>query len=102
MKKIVGSIVMAAMVFGLMGCFVDDNTKEKAKELTFDNQSRYTVEVIPLTIEFTAFYMASGERRTFKDIANPDFRYEPTWKVAEGSESTDRYVVFVDALPGSE
>ena len=56
MKKVIVSIVMIALAFGLTGCLLgDDDTKEKAKQLTFSNQSHYTVQVIPLTVDFGAF-----------------------------------------------
>lgn len=97
MKKILMVAAIVALALSMVGC--DDDTKEKAKELTFVNDSHYTVQVIPLTIEFQTFALLSGERRKFGGIENPDFRYEPDWQVEEGQESTDRYVVFVDLTP---
>ena len=76
-----------------------NGAKEKAKELTFENMSGYTVAVIPLTIEWGGFSLAPGQRMKLKDIDNPDFRYEPSERVQEGSASTERYIVFVDAPP---
>jgi len=98
MKKLLASVVLAAMVLGLAaGC--EDDTDEKAKELTFVNQSAYVVQVIPLTIEWGAFALAPGDRQKLKDIDNPDFRFEPESLVQEGINSEERYVVFVNALP---
>jgi hypothetical protein len=99
MKKWIFGVLMAVVLCGLTGCFEDDS-KEKAKEVIFENQSRYTVNVISLTIEWGSFALAPGQRVKLKDIENVDYRYEPTWKVQEGSASTVRYIVFVDALPG--
>lgn len=101
MKKVIFGLALTVLVCGLTGCFEDDS-KEKAKELTFNNQSHYTVNVISLTIEWGSFGLAPGQRVKFKDIDNPDFRYEPEWAVQEGSDSTDRYIVFVNAPPSSE
>ena len=98
MRKAIFSAALAAVVCCLAGCFEDDS-KEKAKELTFENMSGYTVAVIPLTIEWGGFSLAPGQRLKLKDIDNPDFRYEPSERVQEGSASTERYIVFVDAPP---
>lgn len=97
MKKIFLSLAMAALVLGLTGC--EDDTKEKAKRMTYDNKSRFTVAVIPLSVEYGGFMLPSGEKRTFKDVTSPDFRFEPADKVMESSESMERYVIFVDKPP---
>ncbi len=94
MRKILLGIVALALAAGLAGC--EDDTKEKARELSFDNQSRYTVHVVPLTIEWSKFPLLSGQKRTLKNIKNPDFTYTPDWKVEEGVNSTERRVIFVD------
>jgi hypothetical protein len=97
MKKIIFSLALMVLLLGLTGC--EDDTKEKAKRMTYDNKSRLTVAVIPLSVEYGGFYLPSGEKRTFKDVTSPDFRYEPAEKVMESSESTERYVIFVDKPP---
>jgi hypothetical protein len=100
MKKWIYSVLMAVVLCGLTGCFEDDS-KEKAKEVIFENQSRFTVNVISLTIEWGSFGLAPGQRVKLKNIENVDYRYEPSWRVQEGSASTPRYIVFVDSPPQS-
>lgn len=94
MKNIILVVAAMALACGLAGC--EDDTKEKARELSFDNQSRYTVHVIPLTIEWEKFPLLSGQKRTFKNVKNPDFTFSPDWRVKEGANSTKRHVIFVD------
>ncbi len=97
MNRILLALAAVSLILGLAAC--EDKTKERARELVFDNKSRYTVDVIPRTIEIDRFSLPSGERVKFKNIKNPDFRYEPMTKVQEGMESKERYVVFVDKPP---
>lgn len=94
MKKVGFGLLLAFCVLGLVAC-----EEEKNNDLTFDNASRLTVTVIPLSTEWGGFDLAPGERKKLKDIQNPDYRFEPDSQVQEGSSSTERYIIFVDAPP---
>ena len=98
MRKMIASVALVALMCCLTGCFEEDS-REKAKRVSFENASGYVVSVIPLTIEWGGFTLAPGQRVKLKDIDNVDFRYEPSDRVQEGSASTERYIVFVDAPP---
>ncbi len=98
MRKLIASVAMVTLMGCLTGCFEEDS-REKAKRVTFENMSGYTVAVIPLTIEWGGFTLAPGQRVKLKDIDNVDYRYEPSERVQEGIASTERYIVFVDAPP---
>ena len=91
---------LAVWLLAAGGCeFLRD--EPEPNKMVFENRSHRAVSVIPLTIEFEAFGMYPGDKVTLHDIENPDFRYEPADYVQEGTESEDRYVIFVDALPGA-
>ena len=79
---------------GMVGCDLDQDSKYN--DLEFDNASRFTVSVIPLTAEWSGFSLAPGEKKKFGNIDNPDFSWEPIDKVAVGVSSSTRDVVFVD------
>jgi hypothetical protein len=96
MKKI---MVLAALVSGLIfmtGCEEDSDSDNN---LTFENMSSRTVQVIPLTSEWGAFTLAPGEMKKLYDIRDVDYRLRPDARVQEGSASTDRYVIIVDSPP---
>ncbi|MBP7831306.1 MAG: hypothetical protein KA248_15465, partial [Kiritimatiellae bacterium] len=92
-------ILVAAALLPLIGC---EDYDKKANRLTFENASRYTVQVIPLTTEWEGFTLGMGERVRLNDIRDVDYRYEPEGAVQEGSASSERYIVFVDAPPSDE
>lgn len=85
--------MLVISLLSLTGCDLEDS---KYNDLSFENVSRFNVEVIPLTTEWAGFTLAPGERRKFDDIDNPDFTWEPIDKVELGVASTDRDVIFVD------
>ncbi len=80
----------------LAGC---DLQEDKFDDLKFDNASRYTVQVTPLTTEWSGFSLAPGEKRNFDKIDNPDFTWKPLDKVDVSVSSTDRNITFVDRAP---
>lgn len=95
---LIHAMIVGLLLAALTGCeFLRD--EPEPDKLVFENMSHFVVTVYPLTIHFTPFSMAPGEKVTLKNIPNPDFRFEPTKWVQEGKESTDRHVVFVDAVP---
>ena len=85
-------------LLSLTGCLFDSTADDK-KDLTFENASRSTVQVIPLTTEWVGFTLAPGLKQDVGGVRDIDFRYEPLNRVQEGSASTERYIVFVDAIP---
>ncbi len=97
MKRLILGLVMGVLMLGLTGC--EDDTKEKARELTFENQASVAVAVIPLVVEWGGFMLPPGQTMKLKNIRNPDYRYEPKDKVTEGSMSKTRNIVFVDTIP---
>lgn len=99
MKKFIFSVLMAAAMLSLIGC---EDYDKKANRLTFENASRFTIQVIPLTTEWAGFTLAPGDRVRLNDIRDVDYRYEPEGAVQEGSASSERYIVFVDAPPSEE
>lgn len=96
-RRLIYGIALFLGLLSLTACF--DNTADDKKNLTFENFSRATVRVIPLTIEWVGFTLAPGERKELGGVRDADFRYEPANRVQEGSASTARYIVFVDAPP---
>ncbi|MBU1694565.1 MAG: hypothetical protein KKC51_11460 [Verrucomicrobia bacterium] len=96
MKRLFISILMAVWMFSLTGCESDYSNNFR---LTFENASRFTVQVIPLTTEWGGFSVAPGEIVKLDDIRDVDYRFEPADNVQEGSASTERYIIFVDAAP---
>lgn len=98
MKKL---MVLAALVSGLFfmtGCEEDSDSDNN---LTFENMSSRTVQVIPLTSEWAAFTLQPGEKKKLFDIRDVDYRLRPDARVQEGSASTERYIIIVDAPPES-
>ena len=96
MKSLLLSILMAGVMLGLTGC---EDYEAKANRLTFENASRFTVQVIPLTTEWSGFSIAPGEIVKLDDVRDLDYIFEPADSVQEGSASTERYIIFVDAPP---
>jgi hypothetical protein len=100
MKILLSSILMAVLMLSLTSCEMADDSK--ANRLTFENASRVTVQVIPLTTEWSGFSLAPGEIVRLDDIRDVDYVFEPADSVQEGSASVERYIVFVDAPPSEE
>ena len=96
MKSLFTSISMAVLMLSLAGC---EDYESKAFRLTFENASRVTVQVIPLTTEWSGFSIAPGEIVKLDDVRDLDYIFEPADSVQEGSASTERYIIFVDAPP---
>jgi len=99
MKILSFNILMAVLMLGFVGC---DDQSDEANKLYFENASRFSVQIIPLSTEWSGFSLAPGEIRELDDIRDIDFRYEPEEEVQEGSASTERYIIFVDAPPAPE
>ena len=97
MKKALLVILLAIVAAGLAGCEDYDT-----RPLQFVNSSDYVVKVVSLSAELTGFNLAPGERRKMTDIRDVDFYFEPEDKVQEGSASTERFIVFVNAEPEEE
>lgn len=93
------SAVAALALFGLISC---DFSESKYNDLDFYNASSYTVEVIPLTSEWERFTLAPGEEKSFGDVENPDYTWEPQDKVGVGVASDDRDVIFVNKIEEPE
>lgn len=100
MKSLLFGILVAVLMLSLTSCEMADDSK--AFRLTFENASRVTVQVIPLTTEWSGFSIAPGEIVKLNDIRDVDYVFEPTDSVQEGSASTERYIIFVDAPPSEE
>jgi hypothetical protein len=99
MKKTWLLLMVVVVALACAGC--EDDTKEKARQLTFENRSSYVIDIVPLTIEWQGFSLAPNEIVTLKDIDNVDWyfsRPSPS-KVQEGSSSQERWVIFVNAIP---
>jgi hypothetical protein len=102
MKYLLHGILAAGLMIGLAGCDDVLTGSSDSSPLTFENASRLTVEVIPLTTEWGGFVLQPMDTKKMKDIRDIDFRYEPDKKVNLGSASTERHIVFVDAPPDDE
>ena len=98
MNKFLFSVCLVVWVLGFTGCELFSSGDEYPS-LTFENASRSTVTVYPLTTEWGAFSLAPTEVKEMADIRDTDYRFEPHLKVQEGSASTENYVIFVDAPP---
>ena len=101
MKKWLLGGGLAVWLLAAGGCEFLRNEPE-AHKLVFENRSHHAVSVIPLTIEFETFGMYPGDRVTLHHIQNPDYRFEPAEYIQEGTESDERYVIFVDAPPAAQ
>ena len=96
MKNVAYLVLTAVLLLGLTGCFEDDYDPN---QLRFENASSYSVMVYSLTTEWAGFPLDPGMVVVLEDIQNVDYRFEPTDRVQEGSASTTRDVVFVNAPP---
>ena len=96
MKSLFTGILMAVLMLSLAGC---EDYESKAYRLTFENASRFTVQVIPLTTEWSGFSLAPNEIVKLNDIRDVDYSFAPEGQVQEGSASTERYIIFVDTPP---
>ena len=98
MKRLLLTVAVLLPLLGLLGCELFEDQPEWG-DLTFENASRFTVTVYPLTTQWGAFSLAPTDTKNLGDIRDADFRYEPKLKVQLGKSSTSRNVVFVDAPP---
>ena len=96
MKKLAYLVLTAIVLLGLTGCFEDDYDPN---QLRFENASSYSVMVLSLTTEWAGFPLDPGMVVVLEDIQNVDYRFTPEDRVKEGSASTERDVVFVNAPP---
>ena len=96
MKSLAYILLTAVLLLGLTGCFEDDYDPN---QLRFENASSYTVMIYSLTTEWGGFPLDPGMVVVLEDIQNVDYRFEPKDRVQEGSASTTRDVVFVNAPP---
>ena len=97
LKPLWRGLFAAVLLAGLAGCIGDD--ADEVYDLSFENLSSHTVTVVSLTSEWGGFTLAPGESITLRDIQNIDYYYVPSSRVQEGSDSTEREVVFVNAPP---
>ena len=91
MKKALLGILLAVMAFGLAGCENYDT-----QPLEFVNASSFDVVITSLSIEWTGFVLAPGEKRKMEGIRDVDYTFYPNTRVQEGFATTDRYIVFVN------
>ncbi len=91
MKRFLLVLLMAAAAVSLAGCEDYDE-----QPLEFINSSSYTVFITSLSIEWTGFALAPGQRQKLTKIRDVDYSFEPDHLVEEGFASTARYIVFVD------
>ena len=101
MKKCGLILALVLLAFAVVGC--EDDTKEKAKRLTFENQSSYVLVIQPLTIEWNGFSLPPGEKKTLHDIDNIDHyvKSPSSSKVKRAIASKPRYVIYVNAEPSA-
>ena len=92
MKKAGFAILMAIVAATIVGC--EDYDEEP---LHFVNSSSYVVTITSLSTEWVGFAIAPGQERKLSDIRDVDYTFSPEKWVQEGSASTDRYIVFVNA-----
>jgi hypothetical protein len=96
MKRFLFFLALMACV-GITGCELIDD--EEDRDLTFVNQARRSVQVIPLTIEWKGFTLKPGEKKKLYDVRDVDYRLRPDSWFKLGSASTERYIIIVDAPP---
>jgi len=100
-RTLFGSILLAILVLGFTSCEPFSSSSTGSDDLKFENASSHTVQVIPLTTEWSGFSLAPGEKRILHNIRDVDFYFEPTATVQEGSASLARSIIFVDAPPSA-
>lgn len=96
MNKWTFSALLGGLVIGLVGCELDDNLTETARQLKFENSSQRNVKVISLSGEFETFVFGPSQKVTLEDIRLPDYDWSPKDKVQVSSRSSSRNVIFVD------
>ncbi len=96
MKKFLAYMMLASTLAFTVGCELEES---EDLNLTFENMSSREVQVIPLTSEWAAFTLRPGEKKKLYDIRDIDYRLRPDSRVQEGSASTERYIIIVDAPP---
>ena len=92
MKRALLAILMAIVAATIVGC--EDYDEEP---LQFVNSSSYVVTVTSLSTEWVGFALAPGQERKLSGIRDVDYTFSPDEWVQEGSATTERYVVFVNA-----
>lgn len=96
MKKLLAYMMLASSLAFIAGCELEESDD---LNLTFENMSSREVQVIPLTSEWAAFTLQPGEKKKLYDIRDIDYRLRPGSRVQEGTASTERYIIIVDAPP---
>ena len=91
MKKILFVLLMVLVAATLTGCEDYDE-----QPLEFINSSTHAVIITSLSIEWTGFALAPGQRQKLTGIRDVDFDWSPSKYVKQGFASTDRYIVFVN------
>ena len=92
MKKAWLAILMAIVAATIVGCEDYDE-----QPLHFANSSSYVVTITSLSTEWVGFALAPGQERKMSGIRDVDYTFSPEKWVQEGSASTERYIVFVNA-----
>ncbi len=92
MKKAWLAILMAIVAATIVGC--EDYDEEP---LQFVNSSSFVVTVTSLSTEWVGFALAPGQDRKLSGIRDVDYTFTPEKWVQEGSATTERYIVFVNA-----
>ena len=92
MKRAWLAILLAIVAATIVGCEDYDE-----QPLHFVNSSSYVVTVTSLSTEWVGFAIAPGQERKLSDIRDVDYTFSPEKWVQEGSASTERYIVFVNA-----
>ena len=92
MKKAWLAILMAIVAATIVGC--EDYDEEP---LHFVNSSSFVVTVTSLSTEWVGFALAPGQDRKLSGIRDVDYTFSPEKWVKEGSATTERYIVFVNA-----
>ena len=92
MKKALFAFLMAVVAGSLAGC--EDYYEEP---LHFVNSSSYVVTITSLSTEWVGFALAPGQDRKLSGIRDVDYTFSPSKWVKEGTATTERYIVFVNA-----
>ena len=92
MKRAWLAILMAVVAATIVGCEDYDE-----QPLHFANSSSYVVTITSLSTEWVGFALAPGQERKLSGIRDVDYTFSPEKWVQEGSASTERYIVFVNA-----
>lgn len=100
LKHMLMGLLMGVLLAGLAGC-IGDSEEDEVYDLSFKNMSSHRVSVVSLTTEWGSFSLAPGETVKLRNIRNVDYYFEPKTRVQEGSDSSEREVVFVNAPPST-